>query len=308
MKRMCFKIVGIVLLLLPLSGCIKTPCPDFIPLPKRLPPPPPLDNIEVALVLSGGGGRAIAHAGVIEVLEQNQVPINLIVGCSAGSIIGALYADDPNAKRLKKKIIGLRKWDLLDLDLSSSIKMLWRLQGLVRGNALRYFLQHSLRSKYFSSLAIPLVVVTTDVSHGKTFSIRSGPIIPAIHASSAIPMIFHPVSLYGKILVDGGIASPVPVEVAKKFSPKIVIAVDIGTNPPKGPIHNTYQLTVRSMHISYFKLANWQTQQADIVIYPAVDGFGMFCDHENEKLYQSGKKAAQAALPLIQQLLKSQGL
>jgi NTE family protein len=298
----CLKILLIACLVLN-SGCAQHPLPDFILLPDNPPPALQLENVRVAVVLSGGGARALAHAGVLEVLEQHKIPIDLIVGSSAGSIIGALYADEPHAHNMKNKVIALNKWDLLDLNWFASVQMLWRLTGPVEGNAIKLFVQKNIRAKDFNQLKIPLAVVTTDANKGEAFVIRSGPLAPALHASSAIPMLFNPVRIYGKTLVDGGVASPVPVEVAKQFSPKIIIAVDIGTSPDYGPINTTYQLAMRSLHISYFKLSKFQTAQADIVIHPAIDQFGMFDDHANEEMYEAGRTAAMQAIPEIQKAL-----
>ncbi len=286
-----------------LASCANYPKPDFIFLPQKLPPAPQLQNVRVALVLSGGGARALAHAGVLEVLEQNHIPIDLIVGSSSGSVIGALYADNPNAQHLKKKIIALNKWDLLDMNWFASIKMLWRLTGPVEGNALKMFVQKNIKAKQFNQLQIPLAAVTTDINSGEAFVIRSGPLAPALHASSAIPMLFNPVRLYGRTLVDGGVASPVPVEIAKQFSPRVIIAVDIGTSPDYGPVNSTYQLAARSLHVSYFALSQWQIKQADIVIHPAVDSYGMFDDHANHDMYEAGKEAAIKAMPQIRAAL-----
>jgi NTE family protein len=287
-------------------GCAHTPAPDFVLLPDERPPAKKLKNVRVALVLGGGGARAVAHAGVIEVLEANHIPFDLIVGSSAGSVIAVLYADKPCAKTLKQKIIALKKDDLLDISWYSGAKMLWgKMAGPIEGNALRRFMQDNMQSTDFSQLKIPVAVVTTDIDSGKTFVLRSGPIVPAIHASSAIPMVFTPVRLYGKTLVDGGVASPVPVEVAKTFSPKVIIAVDIGTSPDYGPVNNLYQLGVRSLHISYFNLAQSQTRMADVVIHPAVDDYGMFEDSANEVLYEAGRQAALKALPQIRRALRS---
>lgn len=297
----CFSLL-LWAMLTAISGC-QGPQPRFVAVPALLPPAPALKNVRVALVLSGGGARALAHAGVIEVLEQNHIPIDLIVGSSAGSVIGALYADNPNAQQLHKKIIALNKWDLLDVNFSSGIRMFWQLRGPVEGNALRCFLQKNMRAEYFDHLQIPLAVVTTDIHRAEAFVIRSGPLVPAIHASSAVPMVFSPVLIYGRTLVDGGVASPVPVEIAQRYAPQIIIAVDIGTSPDYGPVTNAYQLGVRSLHIAYFKLAYWQNLQADVVIHPAIDAFGMFDDHANEDMYQRGFDAATAAMPQIQQLL-----
>lgn len=290
------------------GGCAQVHNPDFVPVPDVMPPAPRLNNVRVALVLSGGGARGIAHAGVIEVLEKNHIPIDLIVGSSAGSIIGALYADHPHASRLHQKLITLNKWDILDLNWASGVKMLWDLKGPVEGNALRKFLQNTMRAQNFNELQIPLAVVTTDIHHGDAFVIRSGPLVPAIHASSAIPMVFSPVQMYGKTLVDGGVASPIPVEIAKKFNPQIIIAVDIGTSPDNGPVNNAYELGVRSLHISYYKLSAWQKKKADIVIHPAIDDYGVFDDHANQAMYEAGQQAALQAIPQIQLKLARKGV
>lgn len=289
-----------------LMSCASRPALEYISIPKTPPTPPPIGKVRVALVLGGGGARGVAHAGVLEVLEKNHIPVDLIVGSSVGSVIGALYADDPNAQRLRKKVINLQKWDVLDMNWWASIKMLWQITGPVSGDQLKHFLQTNMVSRDFKQLKIPLAVVTTDIHTGQTFIIRSGPIEPALHASSAIPMLFSAVPIYGKTLVDGGVSSPVPVEIAKRFKPDIIIAVDIGTTPDYGPVHNAYQAGYRALHISYFNLAKWQNKNADIVIHPAVDRYSMFDDTSNELLYQAGRTATYEVLPSIQAALKAQ--
>jgi NTE family protein len=295
-----FKILGVAFLFL-LSSCGQHIKPD--PYPAQMPVAPKLNNINVALVLGGGGARGVAHGGVIDVLEENHIPIDLIVGSSAGSVIGALYADDPRADQLRSKVITLKKWDILDVNWSAGLKMLWHINGPVQGDALKKFIKQNIHAKDFSQLKIPLIAVTTDINTGETFIIRSGPLAPALHASSALPMLFAPVKLYGRLLVDGGVASPVPVEVAKQFSPKITIAVDIGTTPNNGDVGSVFQLGYRSLHISYYQLSYWQTQQADVIIHPDIHKFSMFADGNNAQMYRAGREAAIKALPQIQALL-----
>lgn len=304
-ERILSLTLGVIFLTI---GCAHVGYDKRIKVPSELPPTPLWNPIEVALVLSGGGARGITHLGAIEIFEANGVPIDLIVGTSAGSLIGALYADNPDALALKEKIIGLKKSDLIDTHWRSVFAMLWTVTGPIHGDALKDFLLKNLRAKEFHELKIPLAVVTTDLKKARSFVIRSGPIIPALHASCAVPLLFSPVEIYGKTLVDGGVSSPVPVEVAKKFSPRLVIAVDVGTAPERGEVNNTYQLAYRSLHISYFYLSKWQTRAADIVIRPDVNGFGMFDDYANEKLYEAGQKAALAALPAIKEALQKLNL
>lgn len=295
--------VSVISLLLSTGCAHKLVVPEPIPVPSM--PQIPQKPIQVAIVLSGGGARGVAHAGVLEVFEEYQIPVDLIVGSSAGSLIGVLYADDPNAERLKKKLIALSKWDLLDVSVGSGVKMLWELNGPVRGNALRNYLKENLSVETFEELKIPLVAVATDVNNGEAVILQNGALGPAIHASSAVPLIFSPVKWQGRTLVDGCVVSPIPVDVARSFAPKIVIAIDIGTTPDSGPVNTGYQVAVRSMHIAYFQLAKLQAKDADILIHPEVDQYGMFEDKYNQEMYEAGKEAALRALPEIQQRLKA---
>jgi NTE family protein len=292
----------ILLMLLLTASCAQSPILESTP--STLPPAPALTNIHVALVLGGGGARGLAHAGVIDVLEENNIPIDMIVGSSAGSVIGALYCDEPHSHQLRRKVIALKKWDILDVNWAESLKMLWHISGPVQGKTLKKYVQKNIKAKDFSELKIPLVVVTTDVNKAETFVIRSGPLAPALHASSALPVLFAPVKLYGRLLVDGGVASPVPVEVAKSFSPKVTIAVDIGTTPNNGDVSSVFQLGYRSLHISYFRLSMWQTQMADIVIHPKIDKYSMFTDGNNAEMYRAGREATIAVLPQIKAKLR----
>lgn len=202
-----------------LLSTLQTGCSQ-IPLYPSLPVCPPEScapkDIKVALVLSGGGAKGIAHAGVLEILEQENIPINLIIGCSAGSMIGAFYADNPNSADLKEKVLKTKKRELLDPCLSHSFQMLWGLKGFMRGHALKRYLTKNLDAQEFNELKIPLSIVTTDVNAAQAYVIDSGLLVPAIHASSALPLAFEPLQMYGRTLVDGGVISPVPVEIAKR--------------------------------------------------------------------------------------------
>lgn len=292
----------LILLCVFCAGCGHKPV--HIPTAAVAPAPRPLQNVQIALVLGGGGARGIAHAGVLSVLEENNIPIDLIVGTSAGSIVGALYADHPDSGALKHQLIKLTKWDVLDFNITSGMKMLWQVSGFVDGHALKGFLKRHIRAYHFDELKIPLAVVTTDIENGSPYVIRSGAIIPAIHASSAIPMIFTPVNLYGKTLVDGGVVSPVPVEVARNLGAKHVIAVDIGDVIEPTKVKGMYELADRCLWLSYYALSQWQNQQADILIQPKFHYSGLFDDSKAEEYYQLGRNAALEALPALKSKLQ----
>lgn len=291
-----------------LSGCGATIQRPKIDIPAVAPKAKPLKDIGVALVLGAGGSRGFAHLGVLEVLEKEGIPIDLIVGSSAGSLVGALYCDTPNTARIKQKVINLKKEDLLDPSLSALIQASVRLTGPVQGNALEQFLVKELKAKNFEDLKIPLIAVATNVDNNHITLLRTGPVAPAVHASSALPPIFSPVSIYNQTLIDGGVIAPVPVQVARLFKPKIIIAVDISTPPSRAQLNNAFELLYRSLHISFYELSRMQSSRAEITIHPNLVGYGTFDDQYNQELYDKGREATQAVIAQIKKQLKRKNI
>lgn len=288
--------IVLFLLLFVLSGCYKM----HYNFENELEPIPPTcideNDIRVALVLGGGGARGMFHVGVLEVLEEAEVPIDLIVGCSAGSIIGALYADTPSIDRVRELFIRCKRQDLLEFNISHCR------YGLSEGLALRRFLHRHLKAKNFEELQIPFLLVTTDLECGELLTLGSGPLIPAIHASCAVPFFFNPVKLYGHILVDGGVLDPNPVAIAREYKPKIIIAVDLTEMLPKTAPSNLFGIAQRCLEISYTKQSQLCVSAADVIIRPDLEPIGMFDDKHNIQLYEAGKEATRKVLTQIQDL------
>lgn len=258
-------------------------------------PPPVVKRdkpVRVALVLGSGGFRGAAHVGVLEVLEENDIQVDLIVGSSAGSFVGAFYADEPNALALKQKLLNARYEHLIDHSWVNALCAPFCPTGPVRGKALQNFMLNNMRSRDFSELKIQFVVVTTSLANNKMELLQTGPIIPAVHASTALPPYFAPVHIYQNTLVDGGIISRVPVNVAKEFNPQMIIAVDISKQPSLADLENAFQITSRAIDISYYELAKSQASEADFVIRPDIIGYGTFEDAYNHEFYEAGRTAA----------------
>lgn len=301
------QVIIATLLVALLAGCSTVPRPN-VHIPKHEPPHKPIKNVKVALVLGSGGARGLAHLGVLEVLEEHRIPVDLIIGSSAGSIIGSLYADNPDALAIKKKVINLKRKDLLDLSVKALFQGIFRLKGPIQGNALEAFMVKELKAKTFDELKIPFIAVATNVKINRLVPLRSGPIAPAVHASSALPPLFTPVELYHHLLVDGGVIAPVPVQVARQFKPKIVIAVDISTPPSKSELYNAFELLYRALHISFYELSRMQSTKADVNIHPNLAGYGTFDEEYNLEFYEIGRKAALAKVEEIKSLLAKQGI
>lgn len=267
------------------------------------PPPAPAalkGHPRVALVLGGGGARGMAHVGVLKVFREEQIPIDLIVGTSAGSIVGALYADHPNTFVLENTLMQTGLSNILDFTPS--------LEGPVSGYGLQNFILQHTRAHYFNQLKIPMIAVATDLKTGKPFVLDSGPIAPAINASAALAPVFRPVNLYGHTFVDGGFTDLVPVDVAKRYQPKVIIAVNIAPNIPSAMPGNIIGVYNRAYLLGDARFVQFNTQGADVVLHPHVGQAGTFDPGDKSSLLQAGETAARRALPQICALLRANNI
>jgi len=213
----------------------------------------------LGLVLSGGGARGAAHVGVLKVLEEIHVPVDLIAGASMGSIVGGLYATGMSPQEMedalatmdwdgafndsvpRKEMPFRRKFDessfLTKLTVGIQDGHIAMPTGLVEGQKLNFILrQLTLPSALvddFDKLSIPFRATVTDVASGEGIVLTRGNIADAMRASMAFPGLFAPVELEGRLLVDGGVAENFPVKSARKAGAEVLVAVNIGT-PPAG--------------------------------------------------------------------------
>ncbi|TRX59571.1 patatin-like phospholipase family protein [Fulvivirga sp. M361] len=175
---------------------------------------------DVGLVLSGGGVRGVAHLGVIKALEENDVHISAISGASAGAIIGTFYAAGFSVERILEIITEIKTARFLQLAMS------WK--GVLKMDAINKFISKHLKEDTFESLKIPLYAAATNIKTGKTTYFDKGPLVPAICASSCIPVLFDPVAFDGQLYVDGGILNNLPVEPIRE---KCALVIASHSNP-----------------------------------------------------------------------------
>lgn len=288
-----------LLIILFLSACTATAPKVFIP--PHEPPKTHLKKLhpEVILVLGSGSARGFAHAGVLKMLEKNHIPIDMIIGTSAGSIVGALYADHPSSQSLQRILLNTPRHEVIDFSLMNIM------DGPVSGNGLQNFLVKSMKAQTFEKLTIPFLAVATNLHTGQAHVFASGPVAPAVNASSAAPPFFRPVKLYGSTYVDGGIIDPVAVDVAKQFHPKIIIAVSLNFPLPKDLPTRSPSVFLRSFDIMLMKLNNFTAGGADVVITPSPKDIDMFEDSKRDYLMRTGEVAAEKMIPTIKKLLAS---
>src|SRR5881398_2854383 len=194
----------------------------------------------VGLALGGGFARGFAHLGVLQVLEQNNVPISHIAGTSVGSILGAAYASGAPLGRIIETCRTLRLRDIAR----------WRVSrlGLASNQRLENLIERVFDSRHFEDLRIPLAVVATDLSSGDPVVFTQGNLSDAIRASCAFPGLFEPVEIGTRCLVDGGLAAPVPTRAARVLGGGCVVGVSVGVHDGRsGNPSNIFQVVSRAV-------------------------------------------------------------
>lgn len=257
---------------------------------------------EVALVLGGGAFHGMAHVGVIKILEDAGIPIDLIVGTSAGSMVGALYADRPHIDSLIPLIKSTTAKDVFNFSLFRSK------EGFVSGSRLQQYLNKHLTVTNIEDTKIPFVAVTTDLEKGVSVALKAGPIAPSVNASCAIPGIFEPVKMYGTTFVDGGIIDGVAVDIAKEYNPKFIIAVSIMSFDTTIDLKNYKSVVLRAYLVASHRLTADIVKGADIIISPNLRGIPLMSGKDNEKMYKLGLSAAEESLPKIKKMLQEKGI
>ena len=257
--------------------------------------PPPPKPAKVALVLGAGAAKGFAHIGVIKILEANHVPIHLIVGTSAGSFIGSLYAHGFNAFQLQEMSFHLEKADVIDLTVPDN--------GFVKGEKLAAYINSTLQNTPLEKLRIPFYAVATDLQSGEEIAFAQGDTGTAVRASCSIPGVFKPVRIGERFYVDGGIASPVAVDCARKMGADVVIAVDISSNIENAPPQSTIDTIIQAVTFMYARMSQNQLARADFVIKPRVGHIGSTDFTKRHEAVLEGEKAALETLPGIKTAL-----
>jgi len=275
----------LLLIIMFAAGCTTLPS---APPPQIVQMPP-----KIALVLGGGGTRGFAHVGVIKALEANGIVPDIIVGTSAGSVVGALYAAGYTGSDLERVALSMDDTIVADWSLPD--------RGFIKGQALQDFVNRAVQNRPLEKLNKPLAVVVADLKTGERRVLQSGDAGIAVRASSSVPGVFQPVAMDGHEYVDGGLVSPVPVGVARAMGAGLVIAVDISSKPQFRKTGNSIDVLLQTFSIMEQSIARHELAGAEVVIQPDVGAMGS-ADFSGRKLaIAAGEKAALAALPLIRQ-------
>lgn len=247
----------------------------------------------IGLALGGGAARGFAHVGVIQVLEEAGIKVDLVAGTSAGSLVAAIYASGKNGTQLQQVSEAMEEAMLTD----------WTLplfnRGMLRGEAMARYVNTQVAGKLIEAMPLPLGIVATDLNSGEAILFRRGDTGFAVRASSAVPSVFQPVKISGREYVDGGLVSPVPVRSARQMGAELVIAVDISSAPEGNPAGDTLQVLLQTFAIMGKSINAFELRDADVVVRPSLAGIGSADFGSRRRSIEAGRQAMLARLPQL---------
>jgi NTE family protein len=252
----------------------------------------------IGLALGGGFARGIAHIGVLKVLEAEDIPVGFVAGTSVGALIGAAYCSGVSPTELeqiasKVRFRDLARWTLSRYGFATNLRMI-------------SFLNKVLKVKTFEELQIPLAVTATDFASGEGVVFRSGPLADPVRASCAYPGVFLPVTVDGRLLVDGMLAHALPTQPLRDMGAGRVIAVSLRSNwatGGEGPKH-IFDVIGQCFAIAQNMNSAQARKSADLIIEPDVTGYRYDDFEHSSELVLLGERSTRAALPEIRKWLE----
>jgi NTE family protein len=260
-------------------------------------PGQPKSEPKIALVLGGGSAKGFAHVGVIRVLEQEKIPVHMIIGTSVGSLIGGIYASNPDSFQLEWLSYKIDKNDILDFSI------IYSKLGPVQGARLEAFVEQSVKTKKIEDTKIPFYPVATDLNTGETIILEKGSLAKAIRASSSIPGIFVPVTFGKRTLVDGGVTNNLACDIAKSKGADIVIAVNLLKEVKDYNIGSVVDIIGQSVNIMMHEATKAKSRYADVLIEPEAKDIAIFDFTRKKELIEEGMRVTKAAIPRIRELM-----
>jgi NTE family protein len=263
---------------------------------------------KIGLALGSGGARGLAHIGVIKALEKHDIPIDYIAGSSIGAIIGAHYASHQNIKQFEEVIFGFTRrkgFELFDFTVKG---------GLFKGIKAEKFIAEILGQSKFETLKIPFAAVATDINTAESLILHQGNIIKSVRASFSVPAFYQPLFYKGRLLADGGLSNPVPVDVVRTMGADVAIAVNLDSMYLEKTLKDMPSLSkvpVHSINILRHNLASHAAKTAEVIIVPkdilntGLVGWSSFFDTDKAKqIIKEGERATEEVIPHIEHAIR----
>ncbi|MCM3665750.1 patatin-like phospholipase family protein [Mesobacillus subterraneus] len=251
---------------------------------------------KVGLALGSGGARGFAHLGVIKVLRDEGIPIDLIAGSSMGALVASFYGAGLDVDRLYKLSRVFKRKYYLDFTVPK--------MGFISGKRVKELIRIFTHGKKIEELDIPIGIVATDLMSGEKVVFKNGPVAEAVRASIAIPGIFVPEKLDGRLFVDGGVVDRIPVSVAKEMGADIVIAVDVSNVKVNADITSIFDVIIQSIDIMQMELVANREIASDVMIRPKVEMYNSKAFTNIEEIIVIGEEEAKKHIDKIKHCIE----
>ncbi|WP_435367728.1 patatin-like phospholipase family protein [Mesobacillus subterraneus] len=255
-----------------------------------------LASPKVGLALGSGGARGFAHLGVIKVLRDEGIPIDLIAGSSMGALVASFYGAGLDVDRLYKLSRVFKRKYYLDFTVPK--------MGFISGKRVKELIRIFTHGKKIEELDIPIGIVATDLMSGEKVVFKNGPVAEAVRASIAIPGIFVPEKLDGRLFVDGGVVDRIPVSVAKEMGADIVIAVDVSNVKVNADITSIFDVIIQSIDIMQMELVANREIASDVMIRPKVEMYNSKAFTNIEEIIVIGEEEAKKHIDKIKHCIE----
>ncbi len=257
---------------------------------------------KVGLALGGGIARGLAHIGVIKTLEEAGIEISFIAGTSMGALVGGWYAATKDIKSLENLFLNSKENGISEI---TKILKKWDGDSLqLKNQLITKILKDNLKDIAIEKCKIPFRAVATDVKNGDEVVLKEGSLIEAIKSSIAIPIVFNPVSLNSRLLMDGTFCNPVPADAVKDMGAEFVIAIDVSTkwldfSERQFGLTSVPYLVLNVYSAVEYQLAKIHLKSADFILKPLVLNFGWFDFNRASEIIRAGVKETKANLKEI---------
>ncbi len=295
----------LISLLLLAAGCGTTSQPPApvpaVPEPVAVTPPPAPKKVRIGLALGGGAARGFAHIGVIKALEAQGIYPEIVVGTSAGSVVGALYAAGNDGFALQKTAMDMDEASISDW----ALPLFSKSSGVLKGEALQTYVNKAVKNVTMEKLKLKFGAVATDLNTGKPILFQRGNTGQAVRASSSVPSVFQPVKIGTHSYVDGGLVAPVPVRFTREMGADFIIAVNISTQADAQAAVSSMEVLLQTFAIMGQSINQHELKDADIVIQPALGKMGGNDFASRNLAIMAGEQATAAVMPQIKARLKA---
>jgi NTE family protein len=250
----------------------------------------------LGLALGGGAVLGFSHLGILQALHEGGIRVHRIAGTSAGALVAALHAFGVGPDRMHELLIPLT-WRKVSNFSASSL-------GLLSNEAIADILRDELGPVRIEDAPIPLAVVSADIHTGETVTLREGPLADAVRASAAIPGIYAPIAIGGRVLVDGGIVANVPVRPLRDMGADVIVAATLGEAMAFQPVRTLVGVLTNAFLIAVYTATRLDLMEGvHVVIKPDLEVYNHWDVRQRDDLIEKGYDAGRAAVPRIRAAL-----